>query len=357
MHANKTNFMRLISTLIITSGFVCVSVNAFALAWNSPGVVPVQNSIGQWIDATTRQYISIQGMPTGGTPAPTPTPPTGTPAPAPAPAPTTGGGGAPTASPSPTSTGGIKATAGRVAGGALGVVGVAAGTMGVIDSVSGTGEHSWGNVLEGTVSGATAAAGGAAVVNALPGIGQVGYGVAIASGAVIGGVIAGSQLFSETDCLQDPVTGKLTCCNTVFNKGERQVEIGGYMFCGDQNKKALAPGVRQCLQGGKPHEAGWWDGLWQDDEWSKECTPRLCDGVIAPKSGTAAAAIAWQPDTTKICWRWTCASNYTKQNNTCIKNNSNGSTPPETDNISYDKIIQKIQQIRHQIQTECEGTM
>lgn len=36
---------------------------AFGLAWNDPGVVPVQNAAGQWIDANTRRYISVTGMP------------------------------------------------------------------------------------------------------------------------------------------------------------------------------------------------------------------------------------------------------------------------------------------------------
>jgi len=250
---------------------------------------------------------------------------------------------------------------------AMGVLGTAAGAYGVYDSASGQGEHGAMNVVSGTASGAIM---GASIGSMFT---PVGAGIGAAVGAVVGGAISGSQLFSETDCLHDPVTGKFTCCNTVFNKGERQVEIGGYMFCADGNNKALPPGVRQCLQGGKDQEAGWWDGLWEDDEWEKECKPRWCNGVSAPKSGTSADSIVWSTDNTNICWAWDCALGYTQQGNTCVKNaatpaaqNSTPSAPQQSESEtqqqpttsqenSYDKMIEKVQQLLQTMQEDCSG--
>lgn len=303
-----------------------ISNDVFALNWNDPGVVPVQNSAGQWIDSKTKRYINIQGMNT-------------------------------------------KTNPKAVASGALGAVGLIAGTAGVIDSASGQQEHSWGNVLEGTISGATAAAGGAAVINAIPVIGNISYGIAVASGAIVGGLVSGSQLFSETDCLHDPVTGKFTCCNTAFNKGERQAQIGDYMFCGaeqsDGTNKILPPGVRQCLQGKMKDEsswsdtaASWWDGLWKDDFWQPECTTRFCSSVEAPKEGIE-AYITYTPDTNNYCWTWECVEGYKRSGNTCVSA-TNGNQPvnpyttPESPNANpYDVLIQRIQAQRAGIIQRC----
>ena len=251
----------------------------------------------------------------------------------------------------------------------MGAVGLATGTIGVIDSASGTGEHGWGNVAQGVLSGATAAAGGAAIINAIPVLGQVGYGVAIAGGAVVGGLVAGSQLFSETDCLYDPVTGKFTCCNTVFNQGERQVPIGGYMFCGspaDGDKPtAVAPLVRQCLQGDMNDKsswsdtaAGWWDGMFRDDFWAPECAVRYCDGEPTPASGIE-AYLVHTPDKENFCYRWDCASGYKRSGNTCVapqKNNQpvNPYTTPDSPNANpYDQLIQRISAERIRILNMC----
>lgn len=227
---------------------------------------------------------------------------------------------------------------------AMGVAGAAAGAAGIYASTTGQGQHGIGNVAAGTASGAL---GGAA------------FGVwGIVGGAVIGGAISGSQLLSETDCLQDPVTGKFTCCNTVFNKGERQAKIGEYMFCADKDNKLIQAGVRQCLQGGKDKEAGWWDGMWQDDAWSKECKLRMCAGQKIPDKGTPSDSIDWKPNTSLICWSWGCKNGYTKKGNTCVSNSARpDGTSSQVETESYDKLIQKIQQQIQQIQQECNEIM
>ena len=263
----------------------------------------------------------------------------------------------------------------RIGTGALGAVGLAAGAYGVYESASGQGPHSWMDVASGTLSGATAAAGGAAIINAIPVGGQIGYGVALAAGAVVGGAIAGSQLFSETDCLQDPVLNKFTCCHTQFNQGERYADIGDYMFCGveDANGQTVPQilGVRQCLQGGKAQAASWWDGLWQDDEWSPECTVRLCDNVEMPGGDDG---VQWYGDPDKICWMWTCVDGYheLKQSGKtyCVPNGQNELTPePDSGNGGadngggaattpsdaqrYDKLINQIKQEMLRLQKQC----
>jgi len=320
--------------------------NVFALAWNDPGITPVQRiSDHRWIDANTGRLINVTGMPNV-TP-PTPTPPTPTPAP-----PGPGGTGGGTTTPAK----GWKGMSGAQR--AMGVLGAAAGAYGIYESTSGQGEHGAMNVVGGAASGAIM---GASIGSMVPVIGTA---IGAVGGAIIGGLISGSQIFSETDCLQDPVTGKYTCCNTVFNKGERQVSIGGYMFCADTNLTPMPPGVRQCLQGGDDHDHGWWGSIWKDDEWEKECKPKWCDGFSEPQSGTPAASIAWFGDPEKICWAWDCAEGYTKTGNTCVQNENHADqpdtsqqpvTPATPQENPYDKMIEKVQQLRQQMQEDCSG--
>lgn len=240
---------KLILFSFLTS-FIVVS-NAFALNWNDAGVVPVQSiSDHRWRDAVTGQFINVAGMPGIST---SPTAPsantnvsssgnntnTGT----------NTGTNTNSATNTPpnnqstgrTNSGGIKTNWSNMSktakvGSTLGVVG---GAAGIYAATTGQEEHSGWNVAGGTLSGAAM---GASVGSIFPGIGTaIGAGV----GALVGGLISGSQLFSETDCLYDPITGQFTCCNTVFNKGERQAKIGDYMFCGieqeDGTNKALPP--------------------------------------------------------------------------------------------------------------------
>ena len=254
--------------------------------------------------------------------------------------------------------GGPRINARNLATGALGAVGAVAGTAGVINAVSGNDEHSWGDVVQGVVSGATAAAGGAAVVNAIPVLGQIGYGAAVGAGALVGGLVAGSQLFSETDCLYDPVTGVFTCCHTQFNQGERYADIGDYMFCGtesdDGSVNVMKPGVRQCQQGGSETAASWFNGLFLDDAWSPECVVRICDGTEPPMEYTG--YIDYKPNTSNFCWDWICIDGYQRSGNTCVATGGGGSSdgdtnvPPEN---PYDKLIKRLQDERNRIINMC----
>lgn len=337
MQITRTLLMKL-TQLVFSISCVILPMASFGLSANDPGVVPVQGSI-RWRDANTGRFITAPAS------NPTPTP---TPAPASTPTPT------PTPTPAPTPTP-KKITPKAVGGAALGAVGLAAGTMGVIDSASGNTQHNWGDVAEGVISGATGAAMATPLINLIPGLGQVGYGIMIASGAVIGGVVAGSQLFSETDCLTDPVTGKYTCCNTVFNKGERQVDIGGYMFCTNDGQTLVAPGIRQCQQGGSGERQGsGFSQLWKDDAWAAECVEKYCDENNKTASGLD-KFVVWEPDIEHMCWKWNCATGYTKvkvdgtnDTYTCVSNGSGLSPQSE-----YDTIIQKIEALRQQIISKC----
>ena len=323
----KKVILFIMNTMLIQ---ISTSNDCLALMWYDPGVKPIQDASGRWRDANTNRFINVQGMPTNTT----------------------------------------NINTKSVASGALGAVGLIAGTAGVIDSASGQQEHSWGDMLQGTVSGATAAAGGAAVINAIPVVGNISYGVAVAAGAVIGGVVSGSQLFSETDCLTDPVTGKFTCCHTQFNQGERYANIGDYMFCGVEQSEGkltlMAPGVRQCVQGDMDNknsylkkEASWWDGLWKDDFWTPECTSRFCDDD-APLSGIE-KYITYLPDSNKFCWNWDCIDGFKKSGNTCINNSSNSPVTPEIPGGAgegltedqYDVLIKKLQNEQQRIMQLC----
>lgn len=354
---------------------VAISNDVFALNWNDPDVIPVQSiSDHRWRDAVTGQFINVSGMPTTTTPTPTPTPstpvaPTTTTPTVPTPStPTTPS--TPVAPTGPTSSpsfvSGVRTNWGNLSatqklGVAAGAVG---GAVGIYAATAGQDEHSGWNVAGGAASGVAL---GASVGSVIPGVGTaIGAGI----GAVVGGLFAGSQLFSETDCLHDPVTGKFTCCNTAFNKGERQAQIGDYMFCGaeqsDGTNKILPPGVRQCLQGKMKDEsswsdtaASWWDGLWKDDFWQPECTTRFCPSVEMPKEGIE-AYITYTPDTNNYCWTWECVEGYKRSGDTCISTtNANNqpvkpyTTPESPDANPYDVLIQRIQAQRAGIIQRC----
>lgn len=209
------------------------------------------------------------------------------------------------------------------------VAGAVGGTAMVYSATKGQEAHTATDVLTGVAGGAMA---GASIGSVIPGVGTA---LGAIAGGVIGGLFPGSQLFAETDCLDDPVTGKYTCCNTVFNKGERYVEIGGYMFCDtlDANGTPL-PGVRQCLQGGQPTKLSWWDGLWQDDTWSTECAPRWCDD----KEHILDKNTKYDADKSKICYNWKLA------------------TPTQDSTDQYMQLMYKIDTQIKQYNSQC-GTL
>lgn len=372
-------FFFILSLMFVNSG-------ANALMWNDPGVNPVQSiSDHRWRDANTGRLINVTGMPNvnptptpAPTPSPTPTPtpaptssptptptptPTSSPTPTPSPAPAASSTSTPSSAPSSPSTTTPRTNWGSMSRGAKAgaALGIAGGVAGVYASTAGQGEHSGWNVAGGAASGAIA---GASVGSIFP---VIGTGIGAAAGAIIGGLISGSQVFSETDCLYDPVTGAFTCCNTVFNKGERQANIGDYMFCGvEQNGTNViaAPGVRQCLQGKMKDEstwsdtaAGWWDGLWKDDFWQPECVARYCTESGEPAKGIE-AYIEYIPDTTNYCWNWGCISGYTRSGNTCVVASTNQlvtpyTTPENPTTNQYDELINRLQNLRQNLVNRC----
>ena len=253
-------------------------------------------------------------------------------------------------------------TTGAKVGAALGIAG---GAAGIYASTTGKDEHDGWDIAGGAASGAIA---GATIGSIFPGIGTaLGAGI----GAIFGGLIPGSKVFSETDCLRDPVTGLYTCCNTAIQKGERQVPIGGYMFCGvdDQNGSnvALPPGVRQCLQGKIKDESTWSDqgkkwyegGLWVNDFWQPECVVKYCS---TPPTQGIEAYIEYIPDTQKFCWEWDCIDGYTRSGNTCVNASTNSTANPYTNpgnpNANqYDELIKQLQIQRDMILQECGNVL
>lgn len=329
---------------------------ASALMWNDPSVIPVQSiSDHRWRDALTGRLINAQGMPDdyispaamAGTSA-TPTTPAAPTAPTPTsnPTPTTTTTTTTTSStPASTSTPkkgwnsmGKAAKAGTV----LAAVG---GAAMVYSGTAGQQEHDGWDVASGVGGGAIT---GAAVGSAVPVIGTA---VGAAVGAVVGGIISGSQLFSETDCLYDPIIlnkeGKptFTCCNTAFNKGERQAGIGEYMFCDvtNENGQPLA-GVRQCKQGGSETELSWWDGLWEDDAWDAECKPRWCNDNKPPHDNIIPIA-----DTKNFCWNWQSATPDTSTPDTSTPN----APTPDAPTDMYGLLIKKLQSAIYAYEKQC----
>lgn len=274
----------------------------------------------------------------------------------------TGAGAGASAATKPTVKAHIKgmSTGAKVAG-ALGAV---AGAATIYDATSGQQQHSGWDVAQGAGGGAMA---GASIGSFFPGLGTA---IGAAVGAVVGGVIAGSQLFSETDCLTDPVTGKFTCCHTAFNKGQRYADIGDYMFCVVDAVDGVPAqyGTRQCQQGGSATAYSWWDGLWQDDAWTPECEYRYCNND-APKLGFD-NYIVHTADTENFCWKWQCADGLVRVGNWCERstagaaggvatgNDDSTETEPvitDTSNERYELAIAKIQAQRNRVIRMCGG--
>lgn len=385
MHTKPVSFI----ALYIMLGGIFITQRTQALMWNDPNITPVQTiSDHRWRDANTGRLINTTGMPdTGINPNnPAQNPPVN---PAPPVQPTnpgnTGGGSTPPTNPGNTgggntgggntgggNTGGgntgnrasFKSTAGKVARGAGAALGAIGGAAMIYEGTKGQQEHSGWDVVAGVGGGAMA---GASIGSVVP---VIGTGVGAAAGAVIGGVITGSQLFSETDCLTDPVTGKLTCCHTQFNQGERYADIGDYMFCGvekDGKTVAMPYGVRQCQQGGSATKSSWWDGLWKDDAWTPECMPRLCGNTTPPKTTDN---IRWLADTGNWCWKWDCVDGYQVVNGECVAHAAVGVTVPNpttpttpttpgqgtqqpTESQRYDILIQNIERARQNLIKTC----
>ena len=279
-----------------------------ALMWNDPGVNPVQSiSDRRWRDGATGRLINVKGMPDGyvppanvGTTPAAPAVPT-TPA---TPTASTGTNTTTTNPSTTTSTASTPAKKGMIKGAKVGTALMAvSGAAMVYSGTAGQQEHDGWDLVSGVGGGAMT---GAAIGSVVPVIGTV---VGTIVGAVGGGLIAGSQLFSETDCLYDPIIRNeqggptFTCCNTAFNKGERYAKIGDYMFCDSTNENGQPyAGVRQCLQGGAETELDWWDGLWEDDAWTAQCQERWCNNNKPPHDNVIPIA-----DTENFCWKWQLA--------------------------------------------------
>jgi hypothetical protein len=251
---------------------------------------------------------------------------------------------------------------GQVAGQTMGGAGVVAqvggglmavgGIIGVAQSASGNEEHGWGNVLSGAMSGAATGAGVGMALNVVPVYGQLAYGITVASTTVAGALVGGSQMFSESggDCARDPITNLYTCCNTVFNKGQRQVRVGGDMYC-------EFPGVRTCLQGGQEHETHWYD----KDEWSACKTENIwCSGWDKPEAGPWSIQPflmqGYSPDYSgKLCWQWECEEGWSRSGGKCIKNGGagGGSLADGSGAGDIDSLIAQLEATASQIRSEC----
>lgn len=328
---------------IVCTLFSLLGIDNIALGanWNDPSVNLVQSiSDHRFRDANTGQYVNTAGMPDNiRNPNTTLTPSTSavpsTPSASEAPSTPSGNNtqqqsnvnsnnsnnsnnGSNNRTPdnaAATTKKGFSVSAGQVAGA------IGGGAM-VASTLLGNEEHGVGGIVTGVLGGTTAGASLGGPWGAL-------------AGAVAGGLISGSQMFSETDCMRDPETNVFTCCNTAFNKGQRQVEIGGYMFCTEEvNGQMVAkrPYVRQCLQAGSDKPASWWDGLWKDDGWSPECVARFCNGE--PPAGVY--NLEYTPDLQNFCYTWS------------IPAGSEGTAGTDPYVIVKQKIESQIQQLQSQ---------
>lgn len=366
----RTCLLTIFSVMATMSG----ALAAFTI--ENPNVAPANNiKTGRWVDGNSNKWIktptdaqlkkfestlgagTTAASVTAGAPVTAPvsapvTPPTpapagtSTPTPTPAPAPTTPSGAGTTTTKTTTPKTVTKSKLAGKMGKVGGAVSLVGGTMAVVDSASGDGPHSWGSVVEGAIGGAAAGAGAGALLNVIPGFGQVAYGITVAGATIVGGMVGGSQMFSETDCETDPALGLYTCCNTEFNKGQRFVGIGGEMFC-------KFPGVRQCLQGGSTIESDWFTGMFKDDAWGP-CQEKYCSGIVAPDIGTDPLSILGVPfldnETQQIaCWNWTCNDGYKRVGNTCVAVMGADGLPTNP----YDRVIQTIETQRKRIIAEC----
>ena len=220
-----------------------------------------------------------------------------------------------------------------------GVLSIAAGSMMVWDANAGEGARTGVDLLKAAAGGAMIGMGVASIV---PGVGTV---VGTVVGAVAGAATVGWQMFSETDCLIDPVTNKQTCCNTTT--GDVKRKIGDYMFCQKKGGGAMAM-VRQCRVGGRSQSGsgigGWFKDLVSDDAWTDDCMERWCTGVTAPPNGQE-QYIQYIPDTSKVCWKWECYGGFTfdAAKNKCIVTFCDGHGPEESEqdlplyNFTYDE--------------------
>lgn len=265
-------------------------------ATTAPKALPAHNSnlpatitkTGGNVPATITQTggnvpATIKGGGGGGNVTPSNPEPTPTPKPEPAPTPKSG----------------VNA-----AGVAMGAIAVVSGAVGLNDSVkSKNTKATFGDVLNGAMSGASVSAGAAMIVNAIPVGGQIAYGGAIAIGAVIGASGASAKMFSETDCDMDPVTGQYACCNVskLTNIQARYCNIGDEMF-------ADFPYVRTCMQGKNKFESKWFKARFLDDHWSKDGEVKFCAGYEMPEQGDFNIQRYGNGEADgKVCWSWECA--------------------------------------------------
>ncbi len=248
-----------------------------------------------------------------------------------------GAGGGGTGTP-PKTTSSPKTTGGNVVGSGLAILGGVVGAVDFADAEKPKDRKTnWGDVARSAGDGAAMAAGTAAVINLIPGLGQIGYGAAIAVGAVGGAIAAGRKAFSETDCEYDPVIGVYSCCHTskaMSNIQARNVDIGGEMFCND------FPYITKCVQGRKEHETDQgFRGLFMNDHWSKECRIKYCPGYsepIDPNGGYSITPAAKYTDDGGACWYWLCPEGMTRDGAKCVADvtipgQKTNITPPPAD--------------------------
>ena len=228
------------------------------------------------------------------------------------------GGGAGGTTPNAAST--PKTTGANVVGSGLAILGGVVAAVDFADNAQAKDRKTtWGDVARSAGDGAAMAVGTAAVVNIIPGLGQVGYGAAIAIGAVGGAIHTARKIFSETDCEYDPLIGVFSCCHiskAMSNINARNVDIGGEMFCND------FPYVTKCVQGRKEYETDQgFHGLFLNDHWSKECRIKYCTGYSEPNDPGATYTITPVAKYTEdggACWYWVCPDGMIRDGSKCI---------------------------------------
>ncbi len=222
-----------------------------------------------------------------------------------------------TTTPAPTTVTGTatKVTATQVATGALGLVGMGLGAYEVYKSGEAKEtKATWGDVARGASGGFSFGSGSVMFLNAIPGVGNIAYGTIVAAATVVGASVALTKMFSETDCILDPVMGQQACCNIskLSNIEAIRLNIGGKMFCD-------YPGIRTCVQGHQEftEEQPWFKARFLDDHWTETCQPGFCPGYVEPEGGDFNIQI--YANTNDVCWFWECAdAGYIRDGAKCI---------------------------------------
>ena len=225
----------------------------------------------------------------------------------------------------PVSTAG-KITAGQVMQVGSGLLMEAGGLIMTRDAFMKEGEIGAMDVATGAAGGAMAMSGAAMALNAVPVVGQIGYGVAIGVGAALGGGLMLTRVSSQNDCVRTEVEPNVTyCCNVVdgnaalgnainypIGRAIHNNKFGYINYCGQ--KDIFGSGTYKTDQ-----------GTFKNDEWLDAelswCEENGVSYDFPAKDAHYLPIATWKIENggTVPCWKWRCVDPGMKwENNDCV---------------------------------------